>query len=105
MESRKEMVHPISSQGRWTSYAKTPGWEWVASGSNLSPGTTPDGWFPGSIALQAAGLLPGALSVLKRIRTLTRALGARRLGLQEEGQGLGLGRWGCQRTISTFSKG
>ena len=39
----------------------------------------------GSVVLQAAGLLLGASSVLKRIRMLTRALGARRLGFQEEG--------------------
>ena len=39
MESRREMGHPISSQRRWTSSAKTPGEEWVASGSNLSPQT------------------------------------------------------------------
>ena len=99
------MGHPISSQIRWTSYAKTPGGEWVASGSNLSPMTTPDGWLPGPVTLQAAGLLLKALSILKRIRTLTWALGARRLGSQEEGRGLGLGRWGCQSTTSTFPKG
>ena len=62
-------------------------------------------WPLGSVGLQAAGLPLGASSVLKRIRTPTRALGARRLGLQEEGRGLGLGRWGCQRTTSTFPKG
>ena len=43
-------------------------------------------WLLGSVVLQAAGLPPGASSVLKRIRTPTRALGARRLGLQEEGR-------------------
>ena len=37
MESRQEMGHPISSQ-RWTRHARTPEGEWVASGSNLSPG-------------------------------------------------------------------
>ena len=51
-------------------------------------------WLPGPVALQAVGLPPGASSVLKRIRTPTGALGARRLGLQEEGWDLGLGRWG-----------
>ena len=40
----------------------------------------------GSVVLQAAGLLLEASSVLKRIRKPTRALGARRLGLQEEGR-------------------
>ena len=51
-------------------------------------------WLPGPVAMQAVGLPPRASSVLKRIRTPTWALGARRLGLQEEGRGLGLGRWG-----------
>ena len=57
----------------------------------------------GSVVLQAEGLPPGASSVLKSIRTPTWALGARRLGLQEEGRSLGVGRWGCQRTTSTFT--
>ena len=46
----------------------------------------------GSVVLLPAGLPPGASSVVKRIRTPTWALGARRHGLQEEGRGLGLGR-------------
>ena len=37
MESRQEMGRPISSR-RWTRHARTPGGEWVAFGSNLSPG-------------------------------------------------------------------
>ena len=39
-------------------------------------------WLPGPVALQAVGLPPEASSGLKRIRTPTWALGARRLGLQ-----------------------
>ena len=58
----------------------------------------------GSVVLQAAGLLLGASSVLKRIRTPTRALGARILGLQEEGRGLGLGRWGVSAHYLHLSK-
>ena len=37
----------------------------------------------GSVVLQAAGLLQGASSIQKRIRTPTRVLGDRRLGLHE----------------------
>ena len=89
----RRWASPSPPQRRWTSSTKTLGEEWVASGSNLSPGETPDGRRPGPVALQAAGLLPGVLSILKRIRTPTWALGARRHGLQEEGRGLCFGRW------------
>ena len=95
---------PSPPRRRWTSSAKTPGEEWMASWSNLSPGQTPDGRHSGSVTRPAAGLLPCALSVLKTIRMPMRALGARRLGLQEEGHSLGLGRWGVSPLPPPFLK-
>ena len=59
MESRQEMGHPISSQRRWTSYAKTLGGEWVASGSNLSPGIAPDKMASGSRSPAGGRTTPG----------------------------------------------
>ena len=65
----------------------TPG---PRKGSGLPPGLTSlrgvakTRRSQGSAVLKAAGLLPMASPVQKRIRTPTQALGARRLGLQEE---------------------
>ena len=56
----------------------------MASGSNFSLGQTPDGHRLGPVALQAVGLLPGALSVLKKIRTPTWALGPEDLGSKKK---------------------
>ena len=104
-ESRQEMGHPISSR-IWTRKCQDPGRGVGGLRVQPLPGASlQTRWLLGSVVLQAAGLPPGASSILKRIRTPTRALGARRLGLQEEGQSLGLGRWGCQRTTSSFPKG
>ena len=69
------------------------------------PGYHTRGMASGSHSPAGGRATPGASSVLKRIRTPTWVLGARRLGLQEEGRGLGLGRWGSQRITSTFPKG
>ena len=86
----------------------TPGpWK----GSGLPPGPTslrgvakarrPQG----SLVLQAAGLLPKASPVQKRIRTPTWALGARRLGLQEEGRASVLVGGGVSALPPPFPKG
>ena len=86
----------------------TPG---PREGSGWPPGpTSPHDVAPDKVAFgfpcPAGGrTTPGASFVLKRIRTPMRALGARRLGLQEEERSLGLSRWGCQRNTSTFPKG
>ena len=57
------------------------------------------------MVLQAAGLLLEASSVLKRIRTPTWALGARRLGLQEEGRASVLVGGGVSALPPPFLKG
>ena len=59
----------------------------------------------GSVVLQAAGVLLEASSILKRIRMPTRALGARRLGLQEEGWASVLVGGGVSALPPPFTKG
>ena len=59
----------------------------------------------GSVVLPAAGLLLEASSVQKRTGTPTQALGARRLGLQEEGQASVLVGGGVSALPPPFLKG
>ena len=86
----------------------TPG---PRKGSGLPPGPTSlqgvakTRRSQGSAVLQAAGLLPKASPVHKRIGTPTWALGARRLGLQEEGRSSVLVGGGVSALPPPFQKG
>ena len=100
----QEMGHPISCPKKMAKFYRDP--EKGVGGLQVQPfpGAVPDGRLPGTVTRHAARLPPGMSSVLKRIRSPTRAEDAGRLGLQEKGWSLGRGRWGCQSTTSTFPK-
>ena len=104
-ESRQEMGHPISPEDG----QGMPG-PWKESGWPPDPtslrGIAQDRGASGFRGHAGGRTTPGGFVRTKEDKNANaRALGARTLGLQEEGQSLGLGRWGCQRTISTFPKG
>ena len=96
------MGRPIPAR-RPDQHNRPPEGEWVASGSNLSPGPRQDQKIPGFRS--PAGGRTGPEGLFRMQEDKINDVGARRqkTWAPRRRTGLGLGRWGCQRTTSTFS--
>ena len=91
---RLEMGRPISAR-RHVQHAKTPEGEWVASGSNLSPGRRQDKEVSGFRGPAGGRTAPEGLACTEEDKNAN--VGARRqkTWAPRRRTGLGLGRWGC----------
>ena len=98
---RPEMGRPISAR-RHAKHNRTPEGEWVASGSNLSPGRRRHKEVPGVHGPAGGRIAPDGLARTEEDKNAN--VGARRqkTWAPRRRTGLGLGRWRCQRTTSTF---
>ena len=97
------MGRPISAR-RPDQHNRPPKGEWVASGSNLSLGPRQDQKVPGFRGPAGGRTAPEGLFRMQEDKI--NDVGARRqkTWAPRRRTGLGLGRWGCQRTTSTFSQ-